>query len=474
MRIVPDTNILHQGGHDLRGGTWPLVLAAARLGYVRLCVPEVVVREFISHYRTALVQAQTFIRRGNSALRKAGAQAIARDDIDDAEINARVVAYETWLRSMVEECGEVLPIADVTHSVLVDAVLTGRKPFSSGERGYRDALIWHSTVAAAKSGPLTFVTDNSKDFLGADGASLTPDLLSDLESAGVDAEQIQPVTDLVSVVSEYFPNNPQVLEEFSVFTDSADGKSAIRAAVDGFFEAERRVRLLAKPGVLPQWLFDQDIEGIHTVLRIQADSARPLDADTFLVTGQIEGLAYIGGIVWAREPFASQLWNSPWEAWDSLGEEQYYVAHLQPQQVAVDFSARFRSPSQVQDLFLDQAVFVLDQLAPTPRYSRTTPPASEAPPIEHARWLEVQMSSLEKVTSREYLWAISDDSFVEEIVISLEALQSEVEKHLAQGESISLAPDNLGTMLERRAGVRTLMGSLKTLIDRLDASEPNE
>lgn len=471
MRIVPDTNIIHKGGYDLRAGTWPLVLAAARLGHVRLCVPEIVVRETVAHYRASLVQAQTLIRRGNSAFRKSGAQAIARDDVDDTEINTLVAAYDKWLRSTIRECGEILPIADVEHSVLVDAVLSERKPFSAGEKGYRDALIWYSTVAAATSGPLTFVTDNSKDYLSNDGTTLAPDLLADLEHADIPTEQVRPITDLVSVISEYLPNNPEALEEFSTFAESSAGKDVIRAAIDHFFDVEQRVRLFAKPGVLPQWLFDQDIEGLHSVLRLTAASARPLEADTFLVTGQIEGLAYVGGIVWAREPFESQLWNSPWEVWDSLGEQQYYVAHPQPQHVALDFSARFRGPSDVQDLHLDQAIFLLDQLAPTPRYARANPPAADAPPLEHARWLELEMSRLERATSREYLWAISDEGFIDELSTALLTLETGIAEHLTQGQSIPLAPDNLGSTLERRAGVRAALRALKILIDRLEVSE---
>lgn len=289
--------------------------------------------------------------------------------------------------------------------------------------------------------------------------------MADLQDAGVPTEHVRPITDLVSVISEYLPENPEALEEFTVFAHSLAGKDRLKEAIDRFFEVEQRIPLIAKPGVLPHWLLEQDIEGLHTVLETKTESARPLEADTFLVTGQIEGLAYIGGVVWVRE-----LFEGPWEVWDSLGE-QYYVAHPQPQQVTAHFSARFRVPSELQDLHVDQAILLVDQLAPGPQYAPATPPDADAPLLEQARWLEAEMSRLRRITGREYQWAIRDEGFIQDLSAALATIETAVAEHLTQGQSIPLATDNLGSILEEREGLRAALDALKALIDRLEVEE---
>ncbi len=146
VRVVLDTSIVHTGGFYLRSGSWPMLLAAARMGCVRLGVPEVVIRETVAHYRTELVDAQRQLNSGNLALRKLSQGRLPQHFVEHDEIGTQVAIYESWLRGTVQEHGEILPLPAVEHGVLVDGVLAARKPFSSGEKGYRDALIWHTVV----------------------------------------------------------------------------------------------------------------------------------------------------------------------------------------------------------------------------------------------------------------------------------------------------------------------------------------
>lgn len=442
------------------------------MGHIRLCVPEVVIREQVAHYRQTLIEAQGFIRRGNSGLRRAGAQGIAREDIEDAEIAAALQAYEDWLRTTIENCGEVLTIPSVDHSTLVDAALSARKPFSRGDKkGYKDALIWFSIVTAAGDGPLALVTDDTSDFFAKDGKDLDSDLLTDLENAGLQRDAVRPMTDLDLVIREYLPDNPDALEAFAAFAGSPDGMERIREVISGMFSMEQRVPISAKPGVLPPWLFDQDIEEFQAILTITAESARPLDSEDFLVTGQIEGVAYIGGLVWAREAFEgrSVLSKSAWEVWDTLGD-QYYISHPQAQQVVADFAVRFRPPAHVENLHIDQARLMTDELAPIPPYSRSSPPNPGAPPVEQARWLELEISRLRRATSREYLWAVRDEGFIADLSDVLTRIEPSVAQHLSEDESVSLAIDNVGFVLEKRGGLTAAVDALKKLLDRLEES----
>lgn len=317
---------------------------------------------------------------------------------------------------------------------------------------------------------LTFVTDNSKDFLNKDGTALAPDLMADLREAGLPTDQVRLITDLVTVISEYLPENPEAMNAFRTFAHSLKGRDRVKETIDHFFEVERRVPLIAKPGVLPHWLLEQDIEGLQSVVEVTTESARPLEANTFLVTGQIEGLAYIGGVVWAQS-FGPRSRSkdrggcgTPWVSSTTSPIRSHNRSRptSAPDSVCLPTSRTFTSIKQ----------YCSDHLAPRPQYARATPPAADASLLEQARWLEVELSRPQRITGREYLWAISDEAFIHDLTAALVTLEAGVAEHLTQSQSIPLAPDNLVSILEERAGVRTAHDALELLIDRLEADEP--
>jgi hypothetical protein len=235
MRLVPDTNIMHAGGYYLRAGRWPLLLAAARMGRIRLCVPEVVIRETVAHYKAELVEAQRLVNRGVRSLRHLTANRLPDLAVDDEQVSEQVAIYQSWLRGAVLEHGEVLPIPDVQHATLIDGVLSGRKPFSKGESGYRDALIWHTVMKAAANGPLTFVTNDRNDFLTAKGTALADDLVQDLAAATIATEAVRPLTQLDPVLDELLPEDTEALEFFIAFAQSSSGTKRLQSLVEDFF-----------------------------------------------------------------------------------------------------------------------------------------------------------------------------------------------------------------------------------------------
>lgn len=87
-----------------------------------------------------------------------------------------------------------LPYDSVSHRLLVAKAIGSKRPFTNGEKGYRDALLWHTLVDFLKKTDaepsIAFVTENSSDFF--DGKHESPrfhgDLLVDLHEAGVTNE----------------------------------------------------------------------------------------------------------------------------------------------------------------------------------------------------------------------------------------------------------------------------------------------
>lgn len=81
---------------------------------------------------------------------------------------------------------EILPYEGVPHKALVEWAIHARRPFNDKEKGYRDALMWHSLLGylteANRVSPVAFINANSRDFHDPTGGSprLHPDLLADL------------------------------------------------------------------------------------------------------------------------------------------------------------------------------------------------------------------------------------------------------------------------------------------------------
>lgn len=96
---------------------------------------------------------------------------------------------------------------DVPHDLLVTKALKILKPFSDGEKGYRDSLIWLSLVKFLKDSSIdeevVFITNNKSDFFltGKDGFQLHPHLIADLRLFGVSAD-IRPYDSLFKFIQD--------------------------------------------------------------------------------------------------------------------------------------------------------------------------------------------------------------------------------------------------------------------------------
>ncbi|HHF3108932.1 TPA: PIN domain-containing protein [Vibrio alginolyticus] len=81
----------------------------------------------------------------------------------------------------------------IPHSEVVNRALNIKKPFTEGEKGYRDTLIWLSFIKFLKitnvKGDVAFITNNKSDFFEGKGEklSLHPDLVRDVENIGLEA-----------------------------------------------------------------------------------------------------------------------------------------------------------------------------------------------------------------------------------------------------------------------------------------------
>jgi hypothetical protein len=78
--------------------------------------------------------------------------------------------------------GRIIPTPSIDMSAIVSRSIARKKPFSKGDRGFRDTLIWLSTLNLIKpEAHVSFVTENTQDFFQSDTSNPHPDLLQEAE-----------------------------------------------------------------------------------------------------------------------------------------------------------------------------------------------------------------------------------------------------------------------------------------------------
>lgn len=79
--------------------------------------------------------------------------------------------------------GLVIPSPNVELSEITKRSIERRKPFTAGDKGFRDTLIWLSTLTLVKpDSRVSFVTGNTSDFFATESIEPHPDLLAEIES----------------------------------------------------------------------------------------------------------------------------------------------------------------------------------------------------------------------------------------------------------------------------------------------------
>ena len=192
MKLVFDTNIIHEDFHLKGPRITKLCSAAANLGY-DLLIPEVVVDEVVNQYRKKMVsflpgytEVLKMMARTQEKPVKLDKEAFLQTNVDD---------YERFLRKQIADLGiQTISYPAVDIKKLVHKDLNVKKPFKEvkdGNIGYRDALIWESIKsicqqpqALIEDPQIEFLTENTKDFADSDNG-LHPDLVKELKDAGL-------------------------------------------------------------------------------------------------------------------------------------------------------------------------------------------------------------------------------------------------------------------------------------------------
>lgn len=207
MKLVFDTNIIHEDFHLYGPRITKLCSAAEKLGY-NLMIPDVVVDEMVNHYRQELLKNFS----GYARIEKLVARTRGGEDIFDKDkfISDKVHEYEIFLKQRLGNLGiKTIAYPKIDIKELVSKELKVKKPFKEIKEsviGYRDALIWECVKSICQpqqtlieDPQIEFLTENFKDFAGAE-KTLHPDLVEELINAGCASNCVTLITD----VNKYF------------------------------------------------------------------------------------------------------------------------------------------------------------------------------------------------------------------------------------------------------------------------------
>ncbi len=152
---------------DLRPkeAAWSGLLRAVREARVHVYLPDIVVDELVAHRPT--------VHQPDVANAVAAVRAL-RDARPDRLVDGLLGGGAGFT---------ILPYPDLPHREVARRALARRRPFDPlGHDGYRDALVWESVLALARTlsrERLVLVSRNRKDFAADDG-SLHADLRRDV------------------------------------------------------------------------------------------------------------------------------------------------------------------------------------------------------------------------------------------------------------------------------------------------------
>lgn len=209
MKVLLDSNI-YRRDLTLNGGKFRLLFSQASQGRFGIVLPEVVARETTELYRREIDERLDALDKAGRRLRSLRIPVAERDPVDKETAAAE---FREYLESKVLNGGELLGLPVVSHDHLVDQAIRKRRPFSGKGAGYRDALIWQSAMAlTANDETVALVTDNRKDFAAADGETLHPDLVAELEAAGANGDSVLLYRDLDDFLEAWVPEEEAALQ----------------------------------------------------------------------------------------------------------------------------------------------------------------------------------------------------------------------------------------------------------------------
>lgn len=356
-RIVVDTSVVRQVAGDLTRGDWPTLHAAARLGACTLHLPAVVLQELIDLYRRDLtrlkkIEGQAAELRDRLRL-SSGNFPASQASFSETKIDELCDLYGREVKTWFQDVGSVLPHPRVTHEELVERLLRGRRPFTEGEKGYRDALVWYSALECAANGPVILVTTNTRDFAkpAAGSFDLADDLVADVDATGLSPGRLVLSTSTSTLLQDVLPewDDQWVKAAWETYLLSPAAAKTLDDLVDTWLGLE----LDRPPPDVPSWIWSLGLRSVSAVTTVTKAHVVEEGGGWHRVSARACCVGRIGGYAWSwGDPDGDTEGFRLWDDWGGLTE---YFAEESLRKIDVVVTARFRPPATVEGFDLVRA-----------------------------------------------------------------------------------------------------------------------
>lgn len=154
----------------------------------QILISEVVKQEVENKFKMELKSTKTEIVNLTSKVERFTQSTFM---VDMSQLPSDEYDFKGMLLSNYPE-SEIIPFDKVDNKILIEKAIAGRRPFRENEKGFRDAMIWHSLIdyicANKINDEVVLITNNSTDFFvkTEEGFKLHQDLEEDLKSLGIE------------------------------------------------------------------------------------------------------------------------------------------------------------------------------------------------------------------------------------------------------------------------------------------------
>ena len=203
MHIVLDANIIIRDGFG-SSGDFRLLLSTLGILQHNLYVPKLVIEEVVSEFERACDGRVQRITGDLGWLSR----------YLDIQLPSPIVALDKRMKAglfrnrLIEQFNipncSIVGYPDTLHEDLVKRATTRRKPFNQNGVGYRDSLIWETTLSLATrlDTQIVLLSENTNDF-GDDERELHPDLIEDLAERELPRDKVILISSLEDFVNAY-------------------------------------------------------------------------------------------------------------------------------------------------------------------------------------------------------------------------------------------------------------------------------
>ena len=281
--VLIDSNVIC-ADYYFKGASFGLLLGAVKQGALELRVPRIVLDEAANKLSEQLTACRDTIEGALAVAARATRRRVITPHIDVLDAAEE---YPDRLRGMLASAGaRILDYPTVSHEDIVGRALARRRPFKKNGAGYRDSLIWTHVLDTLMGSDkaVAFVTSDGDFVNGASG--LHPDLLEDIDAAGLSSERITLYRQLSGVVQVVI--KPMLTERKDARIELSSG---FYQGVDLWTTIRDQVSMqliLATPWAAdppaPEWWPQAEILDVHEVTDFQVGDVRETPTGELLLT----------------------------------------------------------------------------------------------------------------------------------------------------------------------------------------------